>query len=194
MGESPVRLGALRRCELRKVSATSVPRRLEGDVCGRRSLKAGCLRPDLRRIKSRLRRAMYRSRGRRDRSGREDLGSRVPRGRKLKVAVLGVGEHRVLSNLLDRRDGLGRTLGEPGLALHPLDQLREGDPVCRVEVKDPPQDGIALISDGQNGLQEVGVLAVGLVGGILDGCALPRVASTSQVDQDDTKGPNIVGR
>jgi len=83
----------------------------------------------------------------------EDLRvGRVPRSRKrLKGAVLCVVEKSILRHdlLLDRRvrwrDGLGRALGQPRLALHPLDQVREGNPGLRVDIEDPPQDGIETI-------------------------------------------------
>jgi hypothetical protein len=84
-------------------------------------------------------------------------------------------------------------VSQPRLALHPLDKFRNSDPGGRVQVEDPLQDIIALISDGQDGLEEVGVLPVGLVGGILDRRTLPWVATASQVDEDHTKGPNIIG-
>lgn len=82
---------------------------------------------------------------------------------------------------------------QPRLALHPLDQLRKSDSGRRIQVEDPLQDIIALISDGQDGFKEVGVLPVGLVGGVLNRCTLPRVASASQVDENHAKGPNIIG-
>lgn len=207
MGKCPVRLRALRSSELREVGATPVPGRLEWDVGGQGSLEAGRLGTDLRRIESRLRCAVYRSRrrrGRRKRSLRAIehlLGSRISRSREgLEGAFLAVLEERILVDWLfhDRRvrrcDGLVRTLGKPGLALHSLDQLWESDPSLRVEVENPPQDGIALIGDGQNGLEKVGILAVSLVGGVLNRSTLPRVAATSQVDKDHTKGPHVVGR
>ena len=52
---------------------------------------------------------------------------------------------------------------------------------------------IALISDGQDGLEEVRVLPVGLIGRVLNRCTLPRVAAASQVDKDHAKGPDIIG-
>jgi hypothetical protein len=85
-------------------------------------------------------------------------------------------------------------VGQSWLTFHPLNQLREGNPGGRVQVEDPPQDGIALISDRQDGLEEVGILPVGLVGGVLNRRTLPRVAAAGQVNQDHAKGPDIVGR
>jgi hypothetical protein len=131
----------------------------------------------------------------------EDLRvGRVPRSRKwLEGTFLCVVEESILRHglLLDWRvrwrDWLGRALGQPRLALHPLNQFREGDPGLRVDIEDPPQDGIALIGDGQDGLEEVGVLAVGLVRGVLNGCALPRVAATRQVDENHAQRPHVVG-
>jgi hypothetical protein len=125
---------------------------------------------------------------------------RVPRSRKwLEGTFLCVVEKSILrdSLFLDWRvrwrDGLGRALGQPRLALHPLDQFREGDPGLRVDVENPPQDGITLIGDGQDGLEEVGVLAVGLVRGVLNRCALPRVAAACQVDENHAQRPHVVG-
>jgi hypothetical protein len=79
------------------------------------------------------------------------------------------------------------------LALHPLNQFGKSDPGGRVQVEDPLQDVVALISDGQDSLEEVGVLPVGLVGGVLNRSTLPRVATAGQVDKDHAKGPDIVG-
>jgi hypothetical protein len=83
-------------------------------------------------------------------------------------------------------------VGQSWLAFHPLNQLREGNPGGRVHVEDPSQDGIALISDGQDGLEKVGILPVGLVGRVLNRRTLPRVAAASQVNQDHAQGPHIV--
>jgi hypothetical protein len=132
----------------------------------------------------------------------KDLGvGRVPRSRKwLEGAFLCVLEESILVDNLflnwrvRRRNGLGRALGQPRLALHPLDQIRKGDPSLGVDVEDPSQDGIALISDGKDGLEEVRVLPVGLVRGVLNRCTLPRVATACQVDENHAQGPHVVGR
>jgi len=149
---------------------------------------------------------MYRSRRGRSRSwwclvAIEDLRvGRVPRSRKwLKGTFLGVVEKGILRHdlLLDWRvrwrNGLGRALGQPRLVLHPLDQFRKSDPGLRVDVEDPPQDSIALIGDGKDGLEEVGILSVGLVRGVLNRCALPRVAAACQVDENHAQRPHVVG-
>jgi len=131
----------------------------------------------------------------------EDLGvGRIPwSGKWLEGTFLGVLEESILRNdlLLDWgvrwRDGLGRALSQPRLALHPLDQIREGDPSLRVDVEDPSQDSIALIGDGKDGLEEVGVFPVGLVRRVLDRCTLPRVATARQVDKNHAQRPHVVG-
>lgn len=79
------------------------------------------------------------------------------------------------------------------LALHPLNQFWKSDSGGRVQVEDSLQDFIALISDGQDGLEEVGVLSESLVGRVLNRRTLPRVATASQVDKDHAKGPDIIG-
>lgn len=202
MGKSPVGLRTLLCSELRKVGTTPGPGSLERCIGGHRCLKAMCLWLSLRRINGRLGCAMYRgwgcgSRGERCLVGVEDLlvsGS----GEGLEGALLGVVEdsilHRLLLNRRVRwRDGLGRSLCKSRPALHPLNQLWKSDPGRRVQVKDSPQDFIALICDGQDGLEEVGVLPEGLVGGVLNRRTLPGVAAASQIDEDHTKGPDIVG-
>jgi len=206
VGKCPVRLVALRSRELREVGSAAVPRRLEGCIGSHRRWEAGRLWPDLRRIEGWLRRAVDGGRRGGDRGRgelvrvKDVLGSRVPRGReRLESAILGVLEKRILRHWLfhqgrvGRRDGLSGGAGEPGLALHSLDQLRERDPGLRVEIEDPPQEVIALIGDGQNGLEEVGVLAEGLVRGVLKRCALPGVAAACQVDKNHAQGPHVVG-
>lgn len=205
VGKCPVGLRTLRSSELRKVGTTPVPGGLEGGVGGHGRLEAMCLRPNLRRIESGLRCAMYRGWRGGNRClwcllGVEDWClSREPWGRKrLEGAILCVLEQRILRDGLllnwrvGWRNGLERALSEPGLALHPLDQFRKSDPGLRVDIKDSLQHGIALIGDGQDGLEEVGILPVGLVGRVLNRCALPRIAAACQVDKNHTQGPHIV--
>lgn len=65
-------------------------------------------------------------------------------------------------------------------------------PLARITLKDPLQNSIKLLGDGQNLVQEPGIVLVGSVCRILGACSLPRVPTTGQVDQNDPKGPNII--
>lgn len=90
-----------------------------------------------------------------------------------------------------RSGRLGR--GEPGASHDHLAELGDGNPLDRVELKDAPHDGVQLMGDGQNGAEELRVLHVSTEGAVLERSTLPWVAATGQVDQDDTKTPDVVG-
>lgn len=83
------------------------------------------------------------------------------------------------------RLGRGRS-GEAGAMIDELLELADGNPGGRIGVKDHAQDVVEFIGQGQNGLQEVPVLAKCPVRGILLGRLLPWIAAASQVHQDDS--------
>ena len=65
--------------------------------------------------------------------------------------------------------------------------------MVRVGFKDAAKDGIQVIREGENGLEEVLGARIGTISGILERSLLPWVASTGEVDEDDTQAPDIVG-
>jgi hypothetical protein len=73
-------------------------------------------------------------------------------------------------------------------------QLANGNPLLWVALKDHNKDVVQFIRYWKNGLQKVTVPGECLVCGILNAGLFPWIASTCQVDKDNTKGPNIVGR
>lgn len=50
-----------------------------------------------------------------------------------------------------------------------------------------------LVGDGKDGLEEVCITAVSCKGGVVEGGLLPWVTATGEVDEDDTKSPDVVG-
>lgn len=89
-----------------------------------------------------------------------------------------------------------RSLGgrEARASLNHLANLRDRSPLSWVELEDAPQNSIQLQGDGKDRPEELGVLHEGTEGAVLEGSTLPWVASTGQVDEDDSQAPNIVGR
>ena len=85
-------------------------------------------------------------------------------------------------------------LGEPGAIQDELAQLRNRDPLDRVAFKDTAQDVNHLGRQGQNGLEEEGILEVGPIRGVLERSALPGITTTGQVHQHDAQTPDVVGR
>ena len=67
-----------------------------------------------------------------------------------------------------RRSGSRFGRGEAGATHDQLTELRNGDPLGRVELKDAPHDGIQLRGNGKNGSQELGVLHVGTESAVLE--------------------------
>ena len=82
---------------------------------------------------------------------------------------------------------------EAGAREDPVAEFREGDAMLRVLFKDPAEDGVQVIREGQDGLQELGVAGESPVGGVFNGGLLPGVASTGKIHQDDAQAPHIVG-
>lgn len=68
-----------------------------------------------------------------------------------------------------------------------------GDAILWVPFENHAKDLIELIREWQDGLQEVAAPGKRPVGGIIIGGLLPWVTPAGQVDQDDTKGPDIIG-
>lgn len=62
-----------------------------------------------------------------------------------------------------------------------------------IDLKNPLENVVQLVRDGENGLQKAPITHVSTEGGVLHGGVFPRVAATCQVDQDHTKRPDIVG-
>ena len=85
-----------------------------------------------------------------------------------------------------------RLHGEAGTLDDELPQLRDGDPLQGVTLKDPPQDGVQLGRERENGLEEIGVLEVRPERGIFSRSPLPWVAATGQIDQNHAQGPDII--
>lgn len=100
---------------------------------------------------------------------------------------------------LDRgRDGCrcvdgGGGLGEPRATLNQIPQFGKLDSSGRVGIEDPPQNGVQLVRDGKNGPEEVGILHEGTEGRVLQRGLFPRVASASQVHEDDAQRPDVIG-
>ena len=72
-------------------------------------------------------------------------------------------------------------------------QLANVDPLLWVALKDHAKDFVQFVRQRQNGLQETTVQSESLVCGILNAGLFPWVASTCQVNKDNTKGPYVVG-
>lgn len=91
-------------------------------------------------------------------------------------------------------DRVGAALSSQSRATNDqLPQLIQGDSPLRVDLEDPLQNTIELVRYGKNGLEKIPVTDVGAEGRVVHRCSLPRIAPTSQVDQDHSKGPDIVG-
>ena len=86
-----------------------------------------------------------------------------------------------------------RVSGETLAVDDSLPEFRNGDALQRIALKDPSENGIQLGREGQNRLQELGILEIGPEGCVLGRCSLPWVAATGEVDEDDTQRPDIVG-
>lgn len=72
---------------------------------------------------------------------------------------------------------------QPGASEDHVAKLRDGDAMLRIGGEDAGQDLVQVISDGQDGLEEVWRSRVGPVRRVLDRSLLPWVASASEVDK-----------
>jgi len=75
---------------------------------------------------------------------------------------------------------------QPRASNDEVPELREGYPLLWVAFEHSSQDHVQLWWQGQDGAEELGVLEEGPEGGILGGCLFPRIAATSQVDENDS--------
>lgn len=64
----------------------------------------------------------------------------------------------------------------------------------RVELEDAPENGIEFKRDREDAPKELGVLHESTEGAVFKGGALPWVATTSEVDKDDSQTPDIIRR
>ena len=74
-----------------------------------------------------------------------------------------------------------------------LSDLGDGGSLSRVEIKDVPENGVKLQGNGKDGPQELRVLHESPEGAVLGRSTLPRVASAGEVDENDSKAPDVVG-
>lgn len=80
------------------------------------------------------------------------------------------------------RGGWHRRLVEAGTFKDLLLQLADGNPQLWVRFEDPAQNPVQLTGEWQDGLQEAGISNERPVSRVLNGCLLPRVAATGQID------------
>lgn len=104
-----------------------------------------------------------------------------------------LGSNRVLNWSSGERAGSGSWHSEAGASHDAAAKFWHGDAHVRVWVEDVSQDIIEVIRQRQDGLEEAWRAGVRTVGRVLDRSLLPRVAATCQVDQDNTKAPDIIG-
>lgn len=74
-----------------------------------------------------------------------------------------------------------------------ISEFREGDSLAWVGFEDTTEDGVEFVGERKDGLEEVWIAKVGSICLVAGLCSLPWVASTGEVDKDDTKGPDVVG-
>lgn len=72
-------------------------------------------------------------------------------------------------------------------------QFGDRNAKLRIGLKDHAKELVNFVRQWQNRLQETTVPEISTVGRVLNRSLLPWVASTSQVHEDDTKGPDIIG-
>lgn len=73
-----------------------------------------------------------------------------------------------------------------------LSNLWDGSSLGRVELEDAPENGVELQRDREDGPQELRILHESTESAILRRSALPRVASTGEIDEDDSETPDVV--
>jgi len=101
--------------------------------------------------------------------------------------------HRSGRRSRERRSRNGLAGSEARAPHDHVSQFRNGDPLGRVKLEDALQDGIQFRGNGKNAPEELGVLHVGAESAVLKRGTLPGVASTGQVDQNDSKAPHVIG-
>ena len=80
-----------------------------------------------------------------------------------------------------------------GTTVNQLLQLRDCDSSLWVAFEYLSEDGGEFRREWQDRAQEIGIPKICSEGRVLNGCALPRITAASQVDQDDTEAPHIIG-
>lgn len=83
--------------------------------------------------------------------------------------------------------------GKPRAFQDQFTKLPDGNPLGRVALEDAAEDVDHLVRQGQDRLEKKGILQISTETGVLNGCTLPRVAATGQVDEDDAQAPDVVG-
>jgi hypothetical protein len=85
-------------------------------------------------------------------------------------------------------------LREPGASDNHIPELSNGDPLGRVEFKDTLKDGVQLWRHREDRPKKLGIFHVGTESAVIERRTLPWVSSTSEVHQDDSETPDVVGR
>lgn len=119
------------------------------------------------------------------------------KGSAIEVLVDGCGAVGIVDRLRRgrrSRQGLGGRLNSELRAReNAVPELRQRNSLIWVASEDPSQDVVQFVRQGENSLEEIRASRKGTVSGILKRSLLPGVATTGQVDQNDTKAPDIVG-
>lgn len=109
--------------------------------------------------------------------------------------VHGLFHHGAVRGGCGSRSGIRSLLGGETWAMKDhVAKFLKTDPAVWVHIKDALKNLIKIIGDGKNGLQKAAVFHESSESGIVHGGSLPWVATTSEVDQNDAKGPDIIGR
>lgn len=116
-------------------------------------------------------------------------GSHRRNSRSLLVAVVVGAERR--GGQRGRNRGFGGCEGR-AVKDHLL-ELGNSSSIGRVELENTSQNSIKLKRDGKDRPEKLGVLHESTEGAILGRSTLPGIASTGEVDQDDSKAPDIIG-
>jgi hypothetical protein len=83
--------------------------------------------------------------------------------------------------------------GKHGAGHNPGSELRKSNPLLGDRFEDSSQNVVQFFRQRENGLQEVLGSGIGTVSRVLEGSLFPWVASTGEVDEDDSKAPDIIG-
>lgn len=70
--------------------------------------------------------------------------------------------------------------------------FRNSSTLRRVELEDAPEDSIELQRDGEDATEKLRVLHECTECAVIGGRALPGVASTREVNKDDSQTPDVV--
>jgi hypothetical protein len=83
--------------------------------------------------------------------------------------------------------------GESWAVQNSISKLWDGDPLGWIDFEDPTKNQIQIGRKWKNCPQEAGIFEIGAEGAIALRGAFPWVAATCEVDEDDTKRPDVVG-